>query len=67
MKSFHARLSHQEVVIDKKVFDAALKQLLKLLGRQLRVPNVADKEVDLHLLYKRVYKATAAFSSSTVP
>lgn len=67
MKTFHAKLSHQEVVTDKKVFDAALKQLLKLLGRQLRVPNVADKQVDLHLLYKKVYRATAAFASSNVP
>ena len=54
MKNLKAELSHEEVIADRKVFDKALVQLHRLLGTHFRVPNVAGKDLNLHLLYKKV-------------
>lgn len=64
MKIFKAELSHEEVIADRKVFDKALKQLHRLLGTQFRVPSVAGKDLDLLLLYKKVYRAAIALPGS---
>lgn len=54
MQVFRPVVSHQQVRADRDLFYTALKQLHELLGGQLRVPNVALKQLDLHLLYKEV-------------
>ncbi|KAL3142965.1 hypothetical protein ABBQ38_003250 [Trebouxia sp. C0009 RCD-2024] len=54
MQIFRPVVSHQQVSTDRDLFYTALKQLHELLGGQLRVPNVALKQLDLHLLYKEV-------------
>ena len=69
VQSLNVDLTHEEIIADRKVFDKALKQLHKLLGTPLRAPIVAGKDVDLHLLYKEVYRAAAPlpFRCGTMP
>lgn len=46
--------THEQVLVDRGLFQQTLDRLLTHLGIKLKMPKVGGAEVDLHLLYKEV-------------